>query len=106
MEQRKKRTLKEAAMLSPVPSIAGLTAAHLGLMSPTFSSPMFTPATATLGGLSPFMSLPQMSAFEGVPIFLVPQGSAASLPLALQRAAVSTTPHFFAHCVYFMPVLA
>uniref|UniRef100_A0A914V5C1 RRM domain-containing protein n=1 Tax=Plectus sambesii TaxID=2011161 RepID=A0A914V5C1_9BILA len=74
-------------MLSPVPSIAGLTAAHLGLISPAFSSPMFAPATTTLAGLSPFMSLPQLSAFEGVPIFLVPQGSGASLPLALQRAA-------------------
>lgn len=76
-------------MLSPVPSIGGLTAAHLGLISPTFSSPMFAPATTTLAGLSPFVSLPQLSAFEGVPIFLVPQGSNAALPIALQRAAVS-----------------
>jgi hypothetical protein len=75
-------------MLSPVPSIGGLTAAHLGLISQSFS-PMFAPSNTTLAGLSPFISLPQLSAFEGVPIFLVPQGSAASLPLALQRAAVS-----------------
>lgn len=87
-------------MLSPVPSIAGLTAAHLGLISPTFSSPVFAPATTTLSGLSPFVSLPQLNAFEGVPIFLVPQGSTASLPLALQRAAVRETS--FIHLYSFL----